>query len=120
MRALRRSTSIKSGPFLLFWGRLGRPQPTVALRWPPSQAESVAQLLGARTAAAADSALAGLSGGIGAAVSAIRSDALAVLAELEARIDFDEDMPALDAGRLQVQAGAGEARGAAVGAVQEG
>ena len=47
------------------------------------QAESVNELVGARTAAAADSALAGLTGGIGALVSALRKKALVLLAELE-------------------------------------
>ena len=47
------------------------------------QAESVNELVGARTAAAADSALAGLTGGIGALVSALRQQALILLAELE-------------------------------------
>lgn len=47
------------------------------------QAEAVAALVNARTAAAADSALAGMSGGLGAAVAAMRCDALNLLAELE-------------------------------------
>lgn len=50
-----------------------------------TQAEAVAALVNARTAAAADSALAGLSGGLGAAIASMRSDALAMLAELEVR-----------------------------------
>lgn len=47
------------------------------------QAESVNELVGARTAAAADSALAGLTGGIGATVQRLRLSALTLLAELE-------------------------------------
>ncbi len=47
------------------------------------QAESVHELVGARTAAAADSALAGLTGGIGAMVQKLRRSALRLLAELE-------------------------------------
>ncbi len=43
------------------------------------------ELLGARTPAAADSALAGLQGGVGGAVAALRTKCLDVLAELEAR-----------------------------------
>lgn len=43
------------------------------------------ELLGARTPAAADSALAGLRGGVGGAVAALRTQCLDVLAELEAR-----------------------------------
>lgn len=61
-----------------------------------AQAESVNELLGARTPAAADSALAGLRGGVGGAVAALRTQCLDVLAELEARLDFDEDLPPLD------------------------
>lgn len=60
------------------------------------QAESILQLVQARSAAAADSALAGLVGGVGEAVSATRQHALELLAELEARLDFDEDLPPLD------------------------
>ena len=41
------------------------------------------ELVGARTAAAADSALAGLTGGIGATVQRLRLSALTLLAELE-------------------------------------
>lgn len=47
------------------------------------QAEAVAALVNAQTAAAADSALAGMSGGLGAAVAAMRTDAVNLLAELE-------------------------------------
>ena len=47
------------------------------------QAESVAQLVSARTPAAAGSALAGLQGGIGSLISSIRSAALELLAEFE-------------------------------------
>ncbi|KAG1678814.1 hypothetical protein FOA52_012854 [Chlamydomonas sp. UWO 241] len=65
-----------------------------------SQAESVLSLLESRTAAAADSALAGLRDGVGQAVSDMRDDCIALLAELEARLDFDEDMPAMDTARL--------------------
>ena len=56
--------------------------------------------MNARTAAAADSALAGMSGGIGAAVAAMRSDAVNLLAELEvsrlieASVLIDQDFPA--------------------------
>ena len=50
------------------------------------QAESVNELVGARTAAAADSAIAGLTGGIGAMVQKLRRSALLLLAELEVRL----------------------------------
>ncbi|KIZ05706.1 tRNA modification GTPase mnmE [Monoraphidium neglectum] len=61
-----------------------------------SQAESVMQLVEARTAAAADSALAGLRGGVGQEVRQIREGVLDVLVEVEARIDFEEDLGPLD------------------------
>ena len=44
-----------------------------------------AQLIDARTVAAADSALAGLAGGLGQEVAALRGECLDILAELEAR-----------------------------------
>ena len=64
------------------------PQNTRALKNPlppppPPQAESVLQLLQARTPAAADSALAGLSGGVSVLVGRVRAACLALLAELE-------------------------------------
>ena len=48
-----------------------------------AQAESVAQLVGARSVGAADSALAGLRGGLGDVIEAIRMDALTLLADIE-------------------------------------
>ncbi|PNW72451.1 hypothetical protein CHLRE_16g681238v5 [Chlamydomonas reinhardtii] len=68
-----------------------------------AQAESVSELVGARTAAAADSALAGLRGGVGSAVSDMRRQCLDLLAELEARLDFDEDLPPIDVPALKSQ-----------------
>ncbi|GLI68378.1 hypothetical protein VaNZ11_012702 [Volvox africanus] len=66
-----------------------------------AQAEAISELIGARTAAAADSALAGLRGGVGTAVTDLRSRCLDVLAELEARLDFDEDLPSIDVPELK-------------------
>ena len=43
------------------------------------------QLIEARTATAADSALAGLSGGLASTVAAARADTIELLAELEVR-----------------------------------
>jgi len=70
-----------------------------------TQAESVEQLISAKTAQAADSAIAGLQGGIGAVVGMHRAECIAILAELEARLDFaEEEIPWLAskelAGRL--------------------
>ncbi|GBF90356.1 tRNA modification GTPase-like protein, partial [Raphidocelis subcapitata] len=61
-----------------------------------SQAESVMQLVTARTAAAADSALAGLRGGVGETVRRIREGVIDALVEVEARLDFEEDLGPLD------------------------
>eukprot|EP00798_Chlamydomonas_sp_ICE-L_P001846 gene1846-33265_t len=61
-----------------------------------TQAESVMELVNARTPAAADSALAGLQGGVGEAVASIRNSCVDLCAQLEARLDFDEDLPAMD------------------------
>ncbi|KXZ55825.1 hypothetical protein GPECTOR_2g1376 [Gonium pectorale] len=68
-----------------------------------AQAESVSELLSARTVAAADSALAGLRGGLGAEVAALRGHCLDVLVELEARLDFDEDLPPIDVPNLRAR-----------------
>jgi tRNA modification GTPase len=61
-----------------------------------SQAESVAALVDARTVAAADSALAGLGGGLGQEVRSARAECLDLLVEMDVRLDFDEDLPPLD------------------------
>lgn len=65
-----------------------------------SQAESVASLVSARTTAAADSALAGIQGGVGQHVLVARKECLDILSELEARLDFEEDLPPLDSVKL--------------------
>jgi tRNA modification GTPase len=46
--------------------------------------------------AAADSALAGLGGGVGREISEARAECLSIVAEIEARLDFDEDLPPFD------------------------
>lgn len=60
-----------------------------------TQAEGLADLIAARTAAAAAAALRQLRGGIGDAVSPLRERMLTLLAQLEASIDFpeEEDIP---------------------------
>lgn len=63
----------------------------------------MAQLLDARTGAAADSALAGLSGGLTAIVSRLRGEAIDMLAEFEARLDFDENLPTLEMAVMQAR-----------------
>jgi len=61
-----------------------------------TQAESVADLVGAQSPAAAQMALAGLQGRLATPIRKLRSRCLDVLAEIEARIDFEEDLPPLD------------------------
>ena len=61
----------------------------------------MAELVAARTGAAADSALAGLSGGLAEAIRALRAELVDLLAEIEARLDFDEDLPPLDPADVQ-------------------
>jgi len=66
-----------------------------------TQAEAIADLVGAKSAALATSALAVLQGKLGQQIRQLRSQCLDVLAELEARIDFDEDLPPLDVASMQ-------------------
>ncbi|MEM1172707.1 MAG: tRNA uridine-5-carboxymethylaminomethyl(34) synthesis GTPase MnmE [Cyanobacteria bacterium P01_H01_bin.35] len=61
-----------------------------------TQAESVADLVGSQSPAAAQVALAGLQGKLASPIRQLRAGCLDVLAEIEARIDFEEDLPPLD------------------------
>lgn len=61
-----------------------------------TQAESIADLVGARSPQAAQTALAGLQGKLAQPIRQLRSTCLDILAEVEARIDFEEDLPPLD------------------------
>ncbi|MGQ4648310.1 tRNA uridine-5-carboxymethylaminomethyl(34) synthesis GTPase MnmE [Lyngbya aestuarii] len=61
-----------------------------------TQAESVAELVGSRSPAAAQAALAGLQGKLAAPIRHLRATCLDILAEIEARIDFEDDLPPLD------------------------
>ena len=61
-----------------------------------TQAESIADLVGARSPQAAQTALAGLQGKLAHPIRQLRASCLDVLAEIEARIDFEEDLPPLD------------------------
>ncbi len=61
-----------------------------------TQAESISDLVGAQSPAAAQSALAGLQGKLAQPIRQLRTTCLDVLAEIEARIDFEEDLPPLD------------------------
>ncbi len=65
-----------------------------------TQAESIADLVGAKSPAAAQAALAGLQGKLRRPIEQIRQRALDILAEIEARIDFADDLPPLDVGAV--------------------
>lgn len=68
-----------------------------------TQAESIADLVGAQSPQAAQSALAGLRGKLAQPIRQLRSQCLNILAEIEARIDFEEDLPPLDESFIQHQ-----------------
>jgi tRNA modification GTPase len=61
-----------------------------------TQSEGIADLVGARSPQAAQTALAGLQGKLAHPIRTLRQQCLDILAELEARIDFEEDLPPLD------------------------
>ncbi|KAK4756254.1 hypothetical protein SAY87_006381 [Trapa incisa] len=65
-----------------------------------SQAENVGKLISAKSVAAADSALAGLQGGFSSLVKSLRAQCIELLTEIEARLDFDDEMPPLDVGMI--------------------
>jgi tRNA modification GTPase len=61
-----------------------------------TQAESVAELVGANSPQASQIALAGLQGKLAQPIRKLRSTCLDILAEVEARIDFEDDLPPLN------------------------
>lgn len=61
-----------------------------------TQAESIAELVGSQSIAAAQVALAGLQGKLATPIRHLRASCLDILAEIEARVDFEEDLPPLD------------------------
>ena len=60
-----------------------------------TQAESVSELVGAKSPIASRIALAGLQGKLAHPIRKLRENCLDILAEIEARIDFEEDLPPL-------------------------
>ena len=68
-----------------------------------TQAESVAELVSAQSKAASQVALAGLQGKLGSPIRQLRATCLDILAEVEARIDFADDLPPLDEAQIQQQ-----------------
>ena len=65
-----------------------------------TRAEAISELVTARSRRAAQLAMAGLDGGLQARIAALRERLLDQLAELEARVDFEEDLPPLDGGAV--------------------
>ncbi|MGB3757934.1 MAG: tRNA uridine-5-carboxymethylaminomethyl(34) synthesis GTPase MnmE [Rivularia sp. (in: cyanobacteria)] len=61
-----------------------------------SQAESISDLIGAKSPQAAQIALVGLQGKLADSIRQLRANCLDIVAEIEARIDFEEDLPPLD------------------------
>jgi tRNA modification GTPase len=61
-----------------------------------TRAEAIGELITARSRRAAQLAMAGLDGGLQRRITALRARLLDQLAELEARVDFEEDLPPLN------------------------
>ncbi|WP_028954309.1 tRNA uridine-5-carboxymethylaminomethyl(34) synthesis GTPase MnmE [Synechocystis sp. PCC 7509] len=61
-----------------------------------TQAESINDLVGAKSPQAAQAALMGLEGFLRSPIIQLRATCLDILAEIEARIDFEEDLPPLN------------------------
>ncbi len=66
-----------------------------------TQAEGIADLVGARSPQAAQTALMGIRGKLAGAIRQLRSQCLDVLAEIEARVDFADDLPPIDEDEVQ-------------------
>lgn len=70
-----------------------------------TQAESIHDLVGAKSAQAAQSAIAGLRGKLAQSLKYLRKKCLNVLTEIEARIDFEDDLPPLDVEWVKAEIG---------------
>jgi tRNA modification GTPase len=68
-----------------------------------TRAEALMELVTARSRRAAQLAMAGLDGGLQRRIGALRERLLDQLAELEARVDFEEDLPPLDPGAVRTE-----------------
>ncbi|KAM3114579.1 tRNA uridine-5-carboxymethylaminomethyl(34) synthesis GTPase MnmE [Phormidesmis sp. 146-33] len=68
-----------------------------------TQSESISDLVGARSPQAAQFAIAGLQGKLAHPLRQLRLTCLDILAEVEARIDFEEDLPPLNQAEIQSQ-----------------
>jgi tRNA modification GTPase len=68
-----------------------------------TQAESIAELVSAQSKKASQIALAGLQGKLGSPIRQLRITCLDILAEVEARIDFADDLPPLNEAQIEQQ-----------------
>jgi tRNA modification GTPase len=68
-----------------------------------TQAESINDLVGAKSPQAAQAALTGLQGKLRSPIRELRANCLDILAEIEARIDFEEDLPPLNVAEITHQ-----------------
>lgn len=68
-----------------------------------TQAEGVADLVAAQSTLAARTALAGVQGKLAQPIRDLRARCLDILAEVEARIDFEDDLPPLDEASIRRQ-----------------
>jgi tRNA modification GTPase len=68
-----------------------------------TQAESIAELVSAQSKTASELALAGLQGKLGSPIKNLRTTCLDILAEVEARIDFADDLPPLNEVEIERQ-----------------
>ena len=68
-----------------------------------TRAEAISELVTARSRRAAQLAMAGLDGGLQVRIGALRERLLDQLAELEARVDFEDDLPPLDGGAVAME-----------------
>jgi len=68
-----------------------------------TQAEAISELISARSRRAAQLAMAGLDGGLQQQINLLRERLLDQMVELEARVDFEEDLPPLDASAVTTE-----------------
>lgn len=66
-----------------------------------AQAESIKDLVGAQSAHGVQLALAGLQGKLSHSLRELRADCLDILTEIEARIDFEDDLPPLSVEQIR-------------------
>ncbi len=68
-----------------------------------TQAEGIADLVGAQSPQAAQTALMGIRGKLAGVIKTLRSQCLEVLAEIEAQVDFADDLPPIDEVKVRSQ-----------------